>query len=295
MLIHFCINSFTSQHTIPEEQAHGYFATKTTWQEYKDGETKQLVLFQIQKMFGKPIQPIGLADSATLEEHYCMFFHSSTNALLSYVTLPVQIMFIRFDSNDSKEENIGKWDSKTKTRLLQDIDVIICFQAQYHIGRATIQSKILVKVDLQVSAKLESEVQVKTISQFHSYSHLSGILILYLCLSFLGVIKEQSLFHPSRYFFGYLVQTNMKLKIQVKMTSPCTTMESKFTSTIRTIHQFCLSRIQTIHQLCLSMGLLTILRSSSNADPLSLRFLVILLNMFSSYNPFQGFGVPAHL
>ena len=55
-------------------------------------------------MFGKPIQPIGLPDLATLEEHYCVFFHSSTNALSSCVILPVQIMFIRFDSYDIKEE-----------------------------------------------------------------------------------------------------------------------------------------------------------------------------------------------
>ena len=68
---------------IPEEQVHGYFTRKTTWQEYKDGDTKQLILFKIQKMFGKHIQPIGLPDSDTLEEHYCMFFHSSTNALSS--------------------------------------------------------------------------------------------------------------------------------------------------------------------------------------------------------------------
>ena len=29
MLIHFCINSLTSQHIIPEEQSHGYFTRKT--------------------------------------------------------------------------------------------------------------------------------------------------------------------------------------------------------------------------------------------------------------------------
>ena len=69
MLIHFYINSFHSHHIIPEGQAHGYFTRKTTWKEYKDEETKQIVLFQIQQMFGKPIQLIGLPDSATLEEH----------------------------------------------------------------------------------------------------------------------------------------------------------------------------------------------------------------------------------
>ena len=79
MMINFCINLLTSQNIIPEEQAHGYFRQKTlttlsTWQEWTDGETKKLVLFHIQKIFGKPIQPIGLPDSATLEEHYCIFF-----------------------------------------------------------------------------------------------------------------------------------------------------------------------------------------------------------------------------
>ena len=42
------------------------------------------------------------------------------------------------------------------------------------------------------------------------------------------------------------------------------------------------------------MDLFNILCSSSNADPLSLRFLVIILNTFSSYNPFQGLGGHTH-
>ena len=37
------------------------------------------------------------------------------------------------------------------------------------------QSKILVKVGLQVNAKLELEIQVKTFSYFNSYSYLLGI------------------------------------------------------------------------------------------------------------------------
>ena len=116
------------------------------------------------------------------------------------------------------------------------------------------QLKIQVEADLQVSAKMESEIQDKVI-----------------------------------------FQTNMKSKIQVQTTSqflrfrtlldyPVGTMlESKFTSMIQTIHQF-----------CLSMVLFLILQSSLNADPLSLRFLVILFNTFSSSIPFQGCGGPAH-
>ena len=65
---------------------------------------------------------------------------------------------------------------------------------------------------------------------------------------FFGIIKAQSLSYPSRYLFGYPVQTNIKSKIQVQMTSPfprCrillgypvgTTLESKLASTIQTIH-----------------------------------------------------------
>ena len=73
-------------------------------------------------MFGKPIQPISLPDLATLEENCCMFFHSSTNAILSCVKLLVQIMFIRFDSHDIKKENLGQQDCKTQTGLPQDVD-----------------------------------------------------------------------------------------------------------------------------------------------------------------------------
>ena len=127
-------------------------------------------------------------------------------------------------------------------------------------------------MELQVSAKLESAIQVKTFSQFQSYRYLSDIPILYLCLDFLVQIKAQSLFHPSRYFLRCPVQTNMKSKIQVQTASLCTTMELKFPSTI-----------QTIRRLCLTMDLFTILCTSSNAYPLWIRFLVIISNKFSSY------------
>ena len=107
-------------------------------------------------MFGKPIQPIDLPDSTTIEEQFHLFFRSSTNVISSYVTLPVRIMFIRFDSHGIQDKNLGKRDSKTRTALLQDVDVIFRFQAQYHRGRATMQSKILVEVGLHVNAKLEN-------------------------------------------------------------------------------------------------------------------------------------------
>ena len=95
-------------------------------------------------MFVKPIQPIGFPDSDTLKEHCCMFFHSSTNSF----HLPVQLMFIHFDSHDINDKNLGKWDSTTQTVHLQDVDVIFCSQDPHHRGRATMLSKILVKVVL---------------------------------------------------------------------------------------------------------------------------------------------------
>ena len=66
---------------------------------------------------------------------------------------------------------------------------------------------------------MKSEIQDKAIFQLHSYSCLSRCPILHLCLNFLSMIESQSQLHPSRYFFDYLVKTNMKLKIQVQMTS----------------------------------------------------------------------------
>ena len=60
-------------------------------------------------------------------------------------------------------------------------------------------------------------------------------------------------------------------------------MESKITS-----------KIQKMHQFCVSMGLVPILQSSSNDDPLLLHFLVLIFNTFSSFNVFQGLGGPTH-
>ena len=70
-MIQLCINTFNSDHMTKEEQALGYFARKklkrlSTWQEWKDGETKQINQFYTQKMFGKPIDPIGLPESTVV-------------------------------------------------------------------------------------------------------------------------------------------------------------------------------------------------------------------------------------
>ena len=70
-MIKMCINTLTPQHVIPVEQSFSYFTQKklktlSTWQEWKDGETKQLDQFHIQKMFGEPIDPISLPDSAVI-------------------------------------------------------------------------------------------------------------------------------------------------------------------------------------------------------------------------------------
>ena len=63
-------------------------------------------------------------------------------------TVDVQLMFIQFDSLDTNNKNLGKWDSTTRTGLLQDVHVLSCFHAQYRRGRATMLSKILVKMVL---------------------------------------------------------------------------------------------------------------------------------------------------
>ena len=54
-----------------EEQALGYFTRKrlkrlATWQEWKDGESKQIGQFMQQKMFGAPINPITLPESTVI-------------------------------------------------------------------------------------------------------------------------------------------------------------------------------------------------------------------------------------
>ena len=51
-MIQLCINTLNSDHMTKEEQALGYFTRKklkklTTWQEWKDGETKQINQFWI--------------------------------------------------------------------------------------------------------------------------------------------------------------------------------------------------------------------------------------------------------
>ena len=66
-MIQVCINTLNSDHMTKEEQALGYFTRKRlkrleTWQEWKDGETKQLDQFFRQKMFGDAIDPLTLTE-----------------------------------------------------------------------------------------------------------------------------------------------------------------------------------------------------------------------------------------
>ena len=93
------------------------------------------------------------------------------NAFSPSMILPVQIFFIGFASLGIKEENLGMYKSETQTGFLWDVDVFISFQARYHRGRATMPSKLLVQVLLQVGEKLELAIQVQTIFQFHSSSY----------------------------------------------------------------------------------------------------------------------------
>ena len=66
-MIQLCINTLNSDHMTKKEQALGYFTRKklkrlATWQEWKDGETKQLNKFHQQTMFGEAIDPITLTE-----------------------------------------------------------------------------------------------------------------------------------------------------------------------------------------------------------------------------------------
>jgi len=72
------------------------------------------------------------------------------NAFSPSMILPVRIFLIGFASFGIKAEHLGLYESETQTGLLRDVDVIISFQARYHRGRATMPSKRLVEVLLQV-------------------------------------------------------------------------------------------------------------------------------------------------
>ena len=70
-MIKVCINTLNSDHMTPEEQSLGYFTCKklkrlSTWQEWKDGESKQLNQFYVQKMFGDPIDTDTLPEAAVV-------------------------------------------------------------------------------------------------------------------------------------------------------------------------------------------------------------------------------------
>ena len=79
-MIKVCINTLNSEHMTKEEQALGYFTRKrfemlSTWQEWKNGETKQIEQFMMQKMFGNPIDPVGLPDSAVISQPHLAIFN----------------------------------------------------------------------------------------------------------------------------------------------------------------------------------------------------------------------------
>ena len=64
-MILLCINTLNSDHMTNEEQALGYFTRKklkklSTWQEWKNDESKQIEQFVTQKMFRAPIYPSTL-------------------------------------------------------------------------------------------------------------------------------------------------------------------------------------------------------------------------------------------
>ena len=70
-IIQLCINTLNSDHMTKDEQALGYFTRKklkklSTWQEWKDGESKQIEQFVTQKMFGAPIDSNTLPGSSVV-------------------------------------------------------------------------------------------------------------------------------------------------------------------------------------------------------------------------------------
>ena len=75
-IIQLCISTLNSDHMTKEEQALGYFIRKklkrlSTWQKWKDGESKQIGQFVQQKMFRDHIDLSLLPGSAViLQPHW---------------------------------------------------------------------------------------------------------------------------------------------------------------------------------------------------------------------------------
>ena len=70
-MIQICINTLNLDHITLEEQVLGHFTRKklkklSTWNEWKQGEVKQIEQFMNQKMFGDPIDPITLPETAII-------------------------------------------------------------------------------------------------------------------------------------------------------------------------------------------------------------------------------------
>ena len=65
------INTISSDHMTPEEEALGFFTRKrlrklSTWDEWEKGEHKQLDQFEEQGMFDNPIDPVLLPKDAVI-------------------------------------------------------------------------------------------------------------------------------------------------------------------------------------------------------------------------------------
>ena len=75
-MIKLCINILNSDNMTTDEKSLGYFTRKklktlSTWHEWIDRETKQIDQLHMQKIFGYPIDPIGLPESAViLDPHW---------------------------------------------------------------------------------------------------------------------------------------------------------------------------------------------------------------------------------
>ena len=116
------INTISSDHMTPEEEALGFFTRKrlkklSTWEEWEKGEHKQLDQFEEQGMFDDPIDPVLLPKDAVIlcahwqyavkrsgvrrsrlccngSKYAAPQLHAMANTWSSCVMLPVQRLFL---------------------------------------------------------------------------------------------------------------------------------------------------------------------------------------------------------
>ena len=121
-MIKICINTLNLEHMIKEEQVLWSFTRNrlkrlSSLQEWKNSETKQIDQFMVQRIFGNPINPVGLPESAVILRTHWKYsvkqsevqisrmccngskntapqLHAVTSTLFSCLELPVQRLFL---------------------------------------------------------------------------------------------------------------------------------------------------------------------------------------------------------